>query len=131
MSQMTTRRPVPALAFLLALLVLTAIVWWRVLHRDQSDSGSSGNGLTAGTLVQSCNSSGSPKFVLPRPASVTIKVINGSTKDGLAATVLTDLKARGFKTTGTDTVTDTAQLTTLSTEVAEIRYGTSGKANAE
>jgi hypothetical protein len=120
---------VPALAFLLALLVLTAIVWWRVLHRDQS--GSSSNGRATGTLVQSCAPSGSPKYVLPRPAGVTLKVVNGSSKDGLAASVLTELKARGFKTIGTDTVTDTAQLATLSTEVAEIHYGTAGKTNAE
>ncbi|MDQ1721771.1 MAG: hypothetical protein QOI26_1505, partial [Pseudonocardiales bacterium] len=35
MSVATRRRPLPALAFLLALSILTGIVWWRVLHRAE------------------------------------------------------------------------------------------------
>jgi hypothetical protein len=131
MSQTTTRRPLPALAFLAALCVLTAIVWWRVLHRDQTDSGSSGGTLTAAAPAQSCNPKGSPKLVLPVPRAVSLKVLNGSTRDGLATTVLAELKARGFKTTTADTVKDSSQLTALGKEVAEIRYGNSGRLAAE
>ena len=36
MATSTARRPLPALAFLLALSLLTALVWWRVLHRSDS-----------------------------------------------------------------------------------------------
>jgi hypothetical protein len=111
--------------------VLTAIVWWRVLHRDQGDSGSSGGTLTAATPAQSCNPKGSPRFVLPLPSAVSVKVLNGSTRDGLASSVLSDLKSRGFKTTTADTVKDTGQLATLSKEVAEVRYGSSGRLAAE
>lgn len=121
----------PALAFLVALCVLTAIVWWRVLHRDQGDSGSNSGTLTAATPAQSCNPKGSPKFVLPLPSTVSVKVLNGSTRDGLASSVLSDLKSRGFKTTTADTVKDSGQLTALSKEVAEVRYGSSGRLAAE
>ena len=131
MSQTTTRRPLPALAFLAALCVLTAIVWWRVLHRDAGDSAGATGTLTAAAPAQSCNPKGSPKFVLPLPRSVSVKVLNGSSRDGLASSVLADLKARGFKTTTADTVKDSGQLSTLSKEVAEVRYGASGRAAAE
>jgi hypothetical protein len=119
---------VPALAFLLALTVLTAIVWWRVLHRDQGDSSGA---AVLGIPVQSCAPKGSPKLVLPKATAVSVKVLNGSTRDGLATTVSADLKARGFKTGAADTVDDSGQLAALSTEVAEIRYGTAGKSAAE
>ena len=36
MATSTSRRPLPALAFLLALSLLTALVWWRVIHRSDS-----------------------------------------------------------------------------------------------
>jgi hypothetical protein len=121
----------PALAFLVALCVLTAIVWWRVLHRDQSDSAGATGTLTAAAPAQTCNPKGSPKFVLPPPRTVSVKVLNGSTRDGLASSVLADLKKRGFKTTSADTVKDSGQLTTLSKEVAEVRYGNSGRLAAE
>ena len=36
MAEGTVRRPLPALIALLALTLLTALVWWRVLHRGGS-----------------------------------------------------------------------------------------------
>jgi hypothetical protein len=120
----TSRRPVPALAFLLALTVLTAIVWWRVLHRDETNATTTGTVKT--TQAPTCTPQGA-KIVLPKPSSVTVKVRNGAGRDGLAGSVLSQLKSRGFATSTKDTITSQAELTTLATEVAEIRFGPSGK----
>ena len=35
MDRPSARRPLPALAFLLALSLLTALVWWRVIHEER------------------------------------------------------------------------------------------------
>jgi membrane protein implicated in regulation of membrane protease activity len=42
------RRPIPALIFLLLLALLTAIVWWRVLHRAEQTS----TGRTSSSCAQ-------------------------------------------------------------------------------
>jgi hypothetical protein len=125
MSASSARRPLPALAFLLALTILTAIVWWRVLHRDDA----SATGTVKVTQAPTCTPTGA-KAVFPKPSAVSVKVRNGALRDGLAGVVQGQLKARGFATTGADTVTVQSELSTLSKEVAEIRFGSSGKAGA-
>ncbi len=85
------RRPVPAIVFLLILSLLAAIVWWRVLHRASDAS-------TPNGTKNSCSSSAPSKPVaLPAPKSVSLTVLNGNGKSGLAATISNQLKARGFK----------------------------------
>jgi hypothetical protein len=121
MSTATRRRPLPALAFLLALSVLTGIVWWRVLHRPEP-AGSTGKPV-AGQTAASCTP-GVTAIRLPRPASVTVVVFNGSGRDQLATKVTGQLKSRGFKT-GTPLTAPTPL-----SGVGEIRYGTAGRAGA-
>jgi hypothetical protein len=120
MSVATRRRPLPALAFLLALSILTGIVWWRVLHRAESSTGTASNP----TPSQSARCRpGSKAVKLPSPASVTVTVLNGAGREQLAGKVSAQLKSRGF-TTGTPGNAP------AQTGVAEIRYGTPGRAGA-
>jgi hypothetical protein len=125
MSASSARRPLPALAFLLALTVLTAIVWWRVLHRTDA----SASAPVKVTQAPTCTPTGA-SATIPKPVSVTVKVRNGAQRDGLASAVTAQLKARGFTTTAADTVTVQSELATLGSEVAEIRFGAAGKAGA-
>ena len=107
----TARRPLPAVIFLVALSLLSALVWWRVLHRNDS----------AGTTAQpSASAKCTPKttkpIALPKPAAVTVSVLNATTTTGLASSVAGQLKSRGFAIG--PVANDTAALTT-----SEIRYG--------
>ncbi len=116
----TARRPLPAVVFLLVLSVLTAIVWWRVLHRsDSSASGSSNPPTPAAT----CASAGATPITLPSARTVKVTVYNGAGVAQLAAKVTAELKARGFQTGAPD---DRPSYT----GVAEVEYGKSGKAAA-
>jgi hypothetical protein len=115
----SARRPLPAVAFLLALTVLTAIVWWRVLHRSDATGTASTSKPSA---TSSCSTAGR---VLPQPGSVTVTVLNAAQKTGLAASVETQLKARGFATAGVGNEPSPYS------GVAQIRYGTTGKAGAQ
>jgi hypothetical protein len=119
MSTATRRRPLPALAFLLALTALTAIVWWRVLHRPEPDSAAG-----APTPTQSSQCTPAPNTVrLPAPTAVTVTVLNGAGRDRLATQVTGQLKSRGFKT-------GTPGTTSALAGVAEIRFGPAGRAGA-
>lgn len=119
MSVATRRRPLPALAFLLALSILTGIVWWRVLHRAEPRGTAS-----SPTPSQSARCTpGSRAVKLPTPASVTVTVLNGAGREQLASTVSNQLKGRGF---ATGTPGNAPPLT----GVAEIRFGTAGRSGA-
>lgn len=83
-----TRRPLPALIFLIALTLLTALVWWRVLHRNDSSAASK----------PSCKPT-STTATVPRPATVTVAVYNGTTRTGLAKTTSAALVKLGFDST--------------------------------
>jgi LytR cell envelope-related transcriptional attenuator len=116
MATSSARRPLPALAFLLALSLLTALVWWRVLHRSDS--------AKAVSTPSSCSASPTPSLtVVPAPGAVTVNVLNSTTKTGLAAQVTALLVTAGFKT-GTPSNDETARAPV--TGIAEIRYGPSG-----
>jgi hypothetical protein len=119
MSTDTRRRPLPALAFLLALSVLTGIVWWRVLHRPEPAG-------SAGTQTASQPATCTPAahaIRLPTPASVTVTVLNGTGRDLLATRVTNQLKSRGFRT-------GTPGSTSPLAGVGQIRYGTASRAGA-
>jgi hypothetical protein len=94
MAEGTTRRPLPALICLLALTLLTALVWWRVINR--SDSHAAPN--------TGCTSSTAP-LVLPRPAGVSVTVLNSTNKAQLAKKTAAALAKEGFVivTYGNDT----------------------------
>jgi hypothetical protein len=115
MAEGTIRRPLPALICLLALTLLTALVWWRVLNR------SDGHAAT----TKGCSSSVAP-VVLPRPPGVSITVLNSTNRTGIAKTTAAVLAKDGFKivTYGNDTPHP------LVIGVAEIRFTTDQKPGA-
>jgi hypothetical protein len=98
---------VPPLVFLAVLAVAAAAVWVYVL---QHDSGT--------TTASSCTAI--PSLA---PSSVTVQVLNATTKQGLATTVAKDLTQRGFKVGAPDN--DRSGRTV--TGVGEIRHGVRGK----
>lgn len=79
----SSRRPVPALVFLLALAVLAVVVWVRVADRDSGANASAPR-----------NCASAPQ--LPANAAVTITVLNANGADGLATRVLDAFVAAGF-----------------------------------
>lgn len=119
MSTTTARRPLPAVVFLLVLTVLTAIVWWRVLHRPDTPAKAAGPIVVQPTTC----TPGSKAVTLPKPAAVKVTVLNGAGRDNLASQVSAQLKTRGF-TMGTP------NNATALTGVGEIQFGTAGKAGA-
>ena len=68
-----------------------------------------------------------PGLVLPKPATVTVNVYNATDRAGLAARTAAELKKRGF---GIGKIANDPLGKTL-TNVAEVRYGPGGKANAQ
>src|SRR5581483_9430611 len=72
MAEGTTRRPLPALVCLLALTLLTALVWWRVLNRSDSHASS----------THTCSSTAAV-VVLPRPNGISVTVLNSTTRSQL------------------------------------------------
>jgi hypothetical protein len=112
---MSARRPLPALAFLLALSLLTALVWWRVFNRTQDDGDSAGARPTC-AAQQNVN--------LPAPNTVHVTVLNATDRAGLAGTVSAALAADGFVMGTPDNDTGSVP------GVAEIRFGSAGTAAA-
>ncbi len=115
MADGTRRRPLPALICLLALTLLTALVWWRVLHR----------GVSTASTKSPCTSQSTPT-VLPQAASVTITVYNTTSRTGLAKTTAKVLGSDGFKVALF--ANDPAGLPVAG--VAEIRYSADQKNGA-
>lgn len=119
----SVRRPLPALAFLLALALLTALVWWRVIHRAD------GTGVKA-TPTKSCSAVAlPPATVVPANADVSVVVLNSTNKTGLASATNAALLKLGFKQGGPPA----NDLTTRNpvAGVAELRFGPAGKTAAD
>lgn len=112
------RRPVPALVALLALLLLTGLVWWRVLNRD-AGAGSAANCPTA---------THTPAAVLPDPSGVTVQVLNSTNRNGIASKARSTLVADGFKSPN-PAANDKPRVKIRG--VAEIRYGKRGRDGAK
>ena len=117
MARTTVRRPLPALAFLLVLSVLTAFVWWRVVNRaDHNSKRAAESACPSSTTVQT----------VPQPAAVTVSVLNSTSRTGLARAASEILKKDGFDIGVVDN--DTPGLTIAG--VGQVRYGPSGQAAA-
>jgi LytR cell envelope-related transcriptional attenuator len=114
-----TRRPLPALVSLIALLLLTSLVWWRVLHRGGEAGAESTACPTPTTTVSE---------TLPAQSQVTVEVLNATTRAGIAAKARTALTERGFNSPKPAT-NDRPRVRVRG--VAEIRYGPSGEKGAK
>jgi hypothetical protein len=120
----TVRRPLPALAFLLGLALLTALVWWRVIHRSDE------SGAKAATTTKTCATTAAPtSTVLPAVADVSLQVLNSTTKTGLAATTDAAFVKLGFKQAATPSNDTTTRYPVAA--VAELRFGPAGKSSAD
>jgi hypothetical protein len=115
MATSAARKPLPALAFLLALSLLTALVWWRVLHRSDT--------TTKSQTQSSCTPSVTVSTV-PAPQAITVTVLNSTDKQGLAASVGAAMTALGFKVGG---VANDVSSRAPVAGVGEIRFGPLGK----
>jgi hypothetical protein len=123
------RRPLPALAFIGALCLLTALVWFRVIHRPDPAS------TAASSTCPSGSASARPPApraatVVPAPKTVSVLVLNSTQRSGIAGVAKRQLQQRGF------TVTQAADDSVgfgghgLVRGVAEIRFGPSARAAA-
>lgn len=122
MSTSTTRRPLPALAFLAILTVVTAIVWWRVLHRPV-DGSTSAVATHPPSVAVTC-APGGKAIKLPAASAVTVDVLNGANRYQLATTISGQLKSRGFA------VGKPGDSPVPLTGIAEIQFGSAGRAGA-
>lgn len=133
MASSVTRRPLPAIIALLALLALTALVWWRVLER--SDGTPAAGPRTCVTAPTSPSGSPSPSGTpstraqtLPAPSSVTVRVLNSTTRSGIAGKAQKALIKDGFNSPMV-AANDVKHRNKIKA-VAEIRYGPSSQAAA-
>jgi hypothetical protein len=120
------RRPLPALVAIAALTLLTALVWFRVLHRGAEAD----QGPTKSTTPCPSPSVVAPT-VLPKPAGVTLIVLNSTTRSGLAKNVRKVLITDGFKAPAQATNDGTAYGGHGAIPgVAEIRFGPTERLSA-
>ena len=121
MASTITRRPLPALIALLALLLLTALVWWRVTNRDDSTSSA-----TAKTCTSPTSSAAGPR-TLPPPKSVDVLVLNATKRNGIAGKARKTLMSDGFRSS-LPAADDAA--TAKVTGVGQIRYSADNRSGA-
>ena len=130
MASTFTRRPLPALIALLALLLLTALVWWRVMNRDGGTSSADAkNCPTPSTASTSATSTGAAAArTLPPQKTVDVQVLNATTRNGIAGKARTALLADGFQSTlrANDDMTKNKV-----TGTAQIRFSAANKPGAE
>ena len=108
-----TRRPLPAVVFLLVLAIVALGVWWQVLQQD--DERQDAAAATCSTA------SAAPKSF--DPSAVTVNVLNASNLAGKATEVATTLQSRGFQVGPADNDRSGAQVT----GVGEVRFGPGGR----
>lgn len=121
-----TRRPLPALVALVALLILTGLVWFRVLHRN---GGSQNSAAPPPCPTRTSSTAPSPNPSLPAPDSVTVIVLNSTNRAGIAGSAQAALVKDGFRSpqpAGNDT-----KHHNKIKGVAQIRYGAKAKAAAD
>jgi LytR cell envelope-related transcriptional attenuator len=92
-----TRRPLPALIALVALLLFTGLVWWRVLHRGDGKASACAKATTSSSSGSASGPSTGPSSSgLPAPGSVTVEVLNSTNRAGIAGKARSALVAAGF-----------------------------------
>jgi LytR cell envelope-related transcriptional attenuator len=105
-----TRRPLPAVIFLLVLAIAALGVWWQVLRQDAQQ---------ADAQAASCSTAAAAPEALD-PAKVTLRVLNASPLNGKATEVATTLQSRGF------IVSEVGNATQLEKGVGQFVHGARG-----
>jgi hypothetical protein len=116
------RRPLPALAFIGALCLLTALVWFRVLHRSDSSNADSAGTSPCPTVSASPTHAPPSPTVLPVPQKVNVLVLNSTNRDGIAGDATKLLSKEGFKVDKAQDDSSTYGGHGLIKGVGEIRY---------
>jgi hypothetical protein len=116
MASPTKRRPLPALILLVALTLLTSLVWWRVLQRGDGHA----------SAKAPCPTPSATPDVLPQPGSVSVSVLNSTSHAGIAKAAAATLTKIGFKVTGYANDLPNVHVA----GVAEIRFGPDQKKDA-
>jgi hypothetical protein len=106
------RRPLPPLIFLLVLAVAAVAVWWYVIRQEEQH---------VADQEAACSTVAAAPPSLD-PAAVNLRVYNATDTAGLAQTVATALKDRGF--TVSEIANDTSGREV--TGVGELRHGPRG-----
>jgi hypothetical protein len=122
------RRPLPALAVIGALCVLTAVVWFRVLHRSESAASPPNSARCPTSSPSAPAKPKDQRTLLPVPSKISVLVLNSTERTGLAGRTAKKLRKQGFK------VTDAADDKPLYggngkpiAGVGEIRFGPTAK----
>lgn len=122
MAGTVTRRPLPALIALLALLVLTALVWWRVSSRDSGASGAASTHCPTPSASVTAPASNT----LPPPSSIQLTVLNATSRAGIASKARAAFIKLGFKSP-TPAANDQTTYRSKVTGGGQIRYSPPGK----
>jgi hypothetical protein len=118
------RHPVATGAIVVLMMVVLFGATFGAVRLLRGSSTPEANGPTAAPCV---TTTVQPGLVLPKPATVTVNVYNATDRAGLAASTAAELKSRGF---GIGKIANDPLGKSL-TNVAEVRYGPAGKANAQ
>lgn len=118
------RHPVATGAIVVLMMVVLFGATFGAVRLLRGSSTPDASGPTAAPCV---TTTVQPGLVLPKPATVTVNVYNATDRAGLAARTAADLKTRGF---GIGKIANDPLGKSL-TNVAEVRYGPAGKANAQ
>jgi hypothetical protein len=108
-------------------LLMMAVLFGATFGAVRLLRGSSTPDTSGPTAAPCVTTTVQPGLVLPKPATVTVNVYNATDRAGLAARTAADLKTRGF---GIGKIANDPLGKSL-TNVAEVRYGPAGKANAQ
>lgn len=122
MAGTVTRRPLPALIALLALLLLTALVWWRVSGRDSGSSSASSTSCPTPTPSVTAPA----PATLPPPSSIQLTVLNATSRAGIASKARAAFLKLGFKSP-TPAANDQTSYRSKVTGGGQIRYSPPGK----
>jgi hypothetical protein len=120
------RRPLPALVFIGALSLFTALVWFRVLHRTDQNA-ESANPACPST---SQSATAPAPTVLPVAGQVSVIVLNSTNRNGIARAASKVLAKAGFKMRKADDDSAAYGGHGLIKGVAEIRYPSGALASA-
>jgi hypothetical protein len=116
------RRPLPALAFIGALSLLTALVWFRVLHRSDGTPPQTSSTHSACPSPSASSSTPAAPTVLPVPGKVSVVVLNSTNRNGIAGKTTKVLRKDGFNTGKATDDSDSYGGHGLIKTVGEIRY---------